>query len=79
VALQPEPLPDFGKQLPLEHQWLELHWLSVVQVPGQLGFTPSQTNGAHAGEPALPCATMVQLPGLALHTSQPPPQAVLQQ
>ena len=33
----------------------------------------------HDGLPAEPAATTVQVPGVALQTSQPPAQAVLQQ
>jgi hypothetical protein len=47
---------------------------------GQLGDEPLHTYALHDGlAPALPCATTVQVPGVALQTSQPPAHAVLQQ
>jgi hypothetical protein len=54
---------------------------SLAQLVGQLGLAPVQTKGAQGGrEPEPPAMTSVQVPGVASHTSQPPPsQATLQQ
>jgi hypothetical protein len=47
---------------------------------GQDGVEPLHTYAPHDGlAPALPCATTVQVPGVALQTSQPPLHALPQQ
>ena len=52
---------------------------SLVQPAGH-DAAPLHTNGAHDGlAPGWPVATTVQVPGVALQTSQPPEQALLQQ
>jgi hypothetical protein len=52
---------------------------SLAQLDGHAAWVPSQTNGEQLGfAPAEPTATIVQVPGVALQTSQPLAHAVLQ-
>ena len=51
----------------------------MVHPPGQVVFVPLHRYGEHVGEPAYPVGAGVQVPGVALHTSQDAEHAVLQQ
>jgi hypothetical protein len=67
---------------PLQNAPLE-HSLVVVHVVGQLADVPEQTYGEHVGEPADPCAAVVQVPSAGApsafeQTSHDPEQDVLQ-
>jgi hypothetical protein len=75
----------------LSTQWLvvrsqkspSMHWLSLVQVTGQLALPP-QRYGVQDGVPPAPAPRIVQAPfplapREAAHTSQAPPHAELQQ
>jgi hypothetical protein len=57
-----------------------MHALSDPQDVGQAGAEPSHTYGLHDGLPALPAASTVHVPTVALsvHDWQPPVQAALQ-
>ncbi len=67
-------------QVPELQKWPAAQSPSVPQLSGHAGETPLHTNGAHAGfAPAAPAARTVHVPAVALHTSQPPAQTVLQQ
>jgi hypothetical protein len=53
--------------------------LSLAQLVGQAG-PPEQRYAPQEGlAPELPAAREVHVPGVLLHTSQPPPHALLQQ
>ena len=74
----PEPLSAW--QLEPLQKLPTTHCASSVQVLGQLPPTPSHRNGEHDGlTPAEPDAIAVQVPGVTLHTSQPPEHALEQQ
>ena len=56
------------------------HWVSSVQLEGQLPDAPLHTYGVQLGDaPAEPEAVKVHVPGVTLHTSQPPAHAEPQQ
>jgi len=74
------PLVFFGTHEPALQKLPLTHWLSVVQVMGQLADEPLHMYGAHAGVPVLPAGEFVHVPSLpaALQESQAPEQALLQ-
>ncbi len=57
-----------------------MHPASPLHPPGHVPLVPVHTYGAHDGLcPAVPALTTVHVPGVAEHTSHPPPQAPSQQ
>ena len=69
---------------PLAHQASAAQSRSVAQAVGQVGSTPSHSDGLHAGDPALPVGAVAQVPlagapASVEHTWHAPLHAVEQQ
>jgi hypothetical protein len=78
-APQAAPLACFGRQLLAWQKYPAAHCESFAHRIGQAPLAPLHTKGVQDGLPLAPAASVVHVPGAALHTLQPPSHPFWQQ
>jgi len=71
IATEVHAPPGLATHTPLMHFRLAAHPESAVQLVGQVGAIPSQTNPLHAGT-LVPASRLWQVPGTAAQSPQGP-------
>jgi hypothetical protein len=73
------PATPFALHEPWSQKLPLVHCVSLPQLTGHVPLDPVHRYGAQLGVPRVPAERKVHVPGVALHTSQLPAHALLQQ